>query len=74
LGVGVLMEELNNRDGKSRREFLAKVGKAAAVTPAVAMLLSSSVVPAEAGGHYKPHKPHKPKWPKPKWPKPKWPH
>jgi hypothetical protein len=60
------MEELNNTDGNSRREFLAKVGKAAAVSPAVALLLSSSVVPAEAGRHYKPYKPHRPK-PKPKW-------
>ena len=38
--------------GNSRREFLGKVGKAAAVTPAVGLLLSSNVLPAHAVPHY----------------------
>ena len=37
---------------KERREFLKKVGTAAAAAPAVALLLSASAVPATAGRNY----------------------
>ena len=37
---------------KERREFLKKVGTAAAAAPAVALLLSASSVPATAGPPY----------------------
>ncbi len=36
---------------KERREFLKKVGTAAAVAPAVALLLSANAKPAAAGGN-----------------------
>ncbi len=39
---------------KERREFLKRVGRAAAVAPAVALLLSANTKPAKAGGLYDP--------------------
>jgi hypothetical protein len=37
---------------EERREFLKRAGKLAATAPAVAMLLSSSAMPARANGRY----------------------
>lgn len=56
-----------NVSNAARRAFLTKAGKAAAAAPAVALLLSPSVIPtaAQAGYHRpKPNKPHKPGKPK----------
>ena len=43
-----------NEAEKERREFLKKVGTAAAAAPAVALLLSANTKPAMAGGPYDP--------------------
>jgi hypothetical protein len=50
-----------NVSNAGRREFLAKAGKAAAVAPAVAMLLSPTVMPTAAQAGYHRPKPHGPK-------------
>jgi hypothetical protein len=46
------MEEPEIKGGRSRRDMLATAGRIATVTPAVALLLSQSVVPAHAKKHY----------------------
>ncbi len=40
-----------NEAEKGRREFLKKIGTAAAAAPAVALLLSANAKPAAAGGN-----------------------
>lgn len=57
-----------NVSNAARRAFLTKAGKAAAVAPAVALLLSPSVIPTAAQAGY--HRPKPTPKPKPK-PKPK---
>lgn len=58
------MEDQNGSNA-ARREFLAKAGKAAAVAPAVALLLSPTVMPTAAQAGYHRPKPKDRKGPKP---------
>ena len=47
------MEGPEIKGGRSRRDLLATAGRFATVTPAVALLLSQSIIPAHAKQHYK---------------------